>query len=101
MAVQATGRVVRDREGLELIVERRIPAPASEVWEWLTSSARLRTWIGSWKGRPEVGGTIEFTMLFEEGASSETLTIVECEPGRRLAVEWRVGASAWHIAVSL
>jgi uncharacterized protein YndB with AHSA1/START domain len=101
MAIQATGRVVRDREGLEVIIERRIAAPADEVWEWLTVSARLRKWIGSWKGQAAVGATIDFTMLFEEGSGSEKVTILECLPVERLALEWRVGADTWRVRVSL
>ena len=50
MVVQATGRVVRDRRGLDLIVERRIPAPTSEVWKWLTAPSQLKKWIGTYKG---------------------------------------------------
>ncbi|MCU1422781.1 MAG: ATPase [Microbacteriaceae bacterium] len=100
-AVQATGRVVRDREGLELIVERRVAAPSSEVWEWLTVPARLRKWIGAWKGRPAVGGTIEFTMLFEEGATAETVTILDCVPAERFSAEWAAGGSNWRMGFSL
>lgn len=90
-AVQATGRVVRDRDGLELLVERRMAAPAPEVWEWLTSSARLGEWIGTWEGEPAVGGEIRFTMTFEQDAAPETVTILECDPSRRFRVRWGTG----------
>jgi uncharacterized protein YndB with AHSA1/START domain len=101
MAIQASGRVIRDREGLELIVERHLTAPASDVWEWLTSSAYLRKWIGSWTGRPHVGGTIAFTMAFEEASKGEPVTILECEPEHRLALQWRAGVDTWRITVSI
>ncbi len=39
MAIQATGRVVRDRRGLELFVERRVPAPIGKVRTWLKKNA--------------------------------------------------------------
>ena len=42
--LQATGRVVRDRDGLELLVQRRLPVPSATAWEWLTSPRRLKRW---------------------------------------------------------
>jgi uncharacterized protein YndB with AHSA1/START domain len=101
MAIQATGRVVRDRQGLELIVERRVLAPASDVWEWLTVPANLKKWIGTWKGKPVVGGHIEFTMTAEEGAGPEPVTILECIPNQRLRCEIGVPGQTWRLAVSL
>lgn len=51
MVVQPNGRVVRDRRGLEVIVERRIPLPADELWLWLTTPTKVRKWIGSTTSR--------------------------------------------------
>ncbi len=45
MVIQPTGRVVRDRRGLETIVERRTPASADDVWAWISTPARLKKWI--------------------------------------------------------
>ena len=99
--IQATGRVVRDRRGLELILERRIPASAEETWEWLTSAPQLKKWIGRLAGKPAVGGTVNFTMSFEKDAAAEPVTILECLPPRRLQLEWLVGADTWRVTVSL
>ncbi|MGX5681872.1 hypothetical protein [Schumannella luteola] len=52
MVVQPSGRVVRDRRGLEVIVERRIPLPADEVWSWLTAPSKVRKWISG--ARPNI-----------------------------------------------
>lgn len=82
--VQATGRVVRDREGLELLVERRISATAGDVWEWLTASGRLKKWIGGWKGTAEVGADIQFTI----DGTTRVVTVLACEPQKRLALRW-------------
>ena len=101
MALQATGRVVRDREGLELLVERRIPAAAAEVWDWLTAPAHLRKWIGTRKGKARVGGTIEFTMGFEKGATPQQVTILDCVPQSRFLASWSVGDDTWRVGVSL
>lgn len=101
MAIQATGRVVRDRRGLELIVERRVAGSVGEVWEWLTVSAQLKKWIGTYRGKPAVGATVAFTMTFEKGAEPETVTLIECRPEDRLTVEWGVGDDVWHVSVAV
>lgn len=101
MAIQATGRVVRDRRGLELIVERRLPASVDEVWSWLTAPAQLKKWIGTYRGKPAVGSTVAFTMTFEKGAEPETVTVLECRAGERLTVQWGVGDDVWHVSVAV
>jgi uncharacterized protein YndB with AHSA1/START domain len=99
--VPATGRVVRDRAGLELFVERRIPVTGTEAWEWLTSPARTKKWIGTWRGAATVGGDIRFTMTFEEDPAAETVTIASCDPGRRFALQWPVGAATARVEISI
>lgn len=47
MAIQATGQVVRDRRGLDLMLERRIPAPVSSVWPWFTTATKAKRWLGA------------------------------------------------------
>lgn len=101
MAIQATGRVVRDGRGLELIVERRMPVPVDEVWSWLTESKHLKKWIGVYRGKPVVGGTVDFTMTFEKDATPSPITILECRPQERLTIEWPVGEDTWHISVGV
>ncbi|PRY67886.1 activator of Hsp90 ATPase-like protein [Glaciihabitans tibetensis] len=93
------GRVIRDSDGLELIVERAIEAPASEVWEWLTAPSRLSQWIGSWEGEPAVGGTLSFTMSAEQGAAPEPLTVLICDPGVHFLCD--MGENRWRIGFSL
>jgi len=101
MVVQATGRVVRDRRGLDLIVERRVPAPASEVWKWLTAPTHLKKWIGTYKGAPVVGGEISFTMSFEDGSAASRVTVSECTPESRFVLDWVADDDPWHVAISL
>lgn len=88
MPLQPSGEVVRDRRGLSLLLERTVRLPADEAWEWLTTAARLKRWIGIWKGTPEVGAQLQFTMTAEEGSPTEPLTITRCEPGSRLGIVW-------------
>lgn len=93
------GRVVRDADGLELIVERAVEAPADEVWSWLTESAKLEQWIGSWTGEPRVGGSVLFTMSAEPGAEPEEATILVCDPPRHFLSD--LGSAAWRVGFSL
>ena len=99
--VQATGRVVRDRDGLELLVQRRLPISVADAWKWMTASAQLKKWIGGWKGTPTVGAVASFTMAFEKGAAAEQVTILECVPQERLLVDVTTGAGPMRIGFSL
>jgi uncharacterized protein YndB with AHSA1/START domain len=99
--VQATGRVVRDAVGLELIVQRRLPMDAAEAWDWVTAPARLKRWIGTLKGRPGVGARLQLTMTAEDGSPTEALEVIECEPQRRYVVEQVTPGEVWRLRISL
>ena len=67
--VQATGRVVRDRHGLELLLERRIPAPLSVVEKLTTSPAQRKKWLSAddsdaWTEGASLVDIGEHTMVF-------------------------------------
>lgn len=47
MSLVARGRVVRDASGLEVIVERRLPVTAEDLWGWLTAPARTKRWTSA------------------------------------------------------
>jgi hypothetical protein len=93
------GRVVQDAEGLELIVERAVEAPAAEVWSWFTDSEKLELWIGSWEGEPAVGATVSFTMSAEPGATAEDLVVLVCDAPRHFLAD--LGSSRWRVGFSL
>lgn len=93
------GRVVRDADGLELIVERAVKAPASEVWSWFTDSAKLERWIGAWEGTARVGGTVSFTMLAEPGATPEELTVLICDRPNHFLGD--LGSAGWRVGFTL
>ena len=101
MGIQASGRVVRDQRGLELIVERRVPLHAAETWEWLTAPAKLRKWAGSRRGKVAVGGTFDFTMTAEEGSPTTVVTLEACEPGERYTIAFGEGTDVWRLTISL
>jgi uncharacterized protein YndB with AHSA1/START domain len=99
--VQATGRVVRDALGLELIVQRRLPVGATEAWEWVTAPARLKHWIGTVKGRPGPGSTVQLTKTAEDGKPTARLEVLECDPPRRYVVEQITDGARWRLRISL
>lgn len=59
MSLVARGRVVRDRAGLEVIVERRLELPAAELWVWLTNPARTKRWTNATLVPIEDGARVE------------------------------------------
>ncbi|GAA2760278.1 SRPBCC family protein [Actinopolymorpha rutila] len=100
------GRVVPEGDsegtGVRLEFRRTYPDPVEEVWAVVTESDRSARWIGTWTGRPGVGSTVEFTMTGEDGAGPEPVRILECEPPRRLVVDWSVpGQPRWRVEVTL
>jgi uncharacterized protein YndB with AHSA1/START domain len=99
-----TGRGVvtpEDDGRLRLEFRRSWPDPIDDVWAALTEPVRLARWIGTYDGERAVGGTGTFTMTHEQGEPvGEPMTFVECDPPRRLVVEW-VGQEHWLIEVDL
>jgi uncharacterized protein YndB with AHSA1/START domain len=117
-------------EGSRLVVLRREwPDPIDDVWAALTESERTARWIGTWTERGEEAGTssgpqrvmpgdpasslrstertVQFTMTGEADAGGEvappvTVTIVECDPPRRLVLDIPEGDKPpWRVAVTL
>jgi uncharacterized protein YndB with AHSA1/START domain len=84
------GTVTTEDDGRQRLEFRRSwPDPIEDVWAALTEDDRLARWIGRYEGTRSVGGTGKFFMTHEEGEPvGEPMTIVECDPPRRLVVEW-------------
>jgi uncharacterized protein YndB with AHSA1/START domain len=98
------GEVRPDPDGVRVEYRRTLPDQAEDVWAALTEPARLAGWIGTWTsdGEPEVGSTVQFVMLAEGEGEPEPVTIRECEPPRRLVVDWHVPDEAlWRVEVTL
>ncbi len=77
--------------------------PIEDVWSALTEPERLARWIGVYDGERAVGGRGTFAMTQEEGEPvGEPMTIVECDPPRRLVIEWvQQGADSWRVDLDL
>ena len=88
-----------------VVLRREWPDPIDDVWSALTESDRTARWIGSWTDRQ--GSTVRFTLTGEADAGGEvappvTVTIVECEPPRRLVVDIpETDERSWRVAVTL
>lgn len=88
------------RQRLEFL--RSWPDPIEDVWAALTEPDRMVRWIGTFDGERAVGGTGTFTMTHEDEAVGEPMTIVACDPPRRLVVEWvQEDSDAWRVDLEL
>jgi len=84
------GVVTTEADGRQRLEFRRSwPDAIEDVWAALTEPDRLAHWIGVYEGERHAGGTGTFAMTHEGGeAAGLPTTIVECDPPRRLVVEW-------------
>jgi uncharacterized protein YndB with AHSA1/START domain len=98
------GTVTTEDDGRQRLEFRRSwPDPIDDVWAALTEPDRLARWIGIYEGERGPGGTGTFAMTHEGGEpSGQPTTIVECDPPRRLVVEWaQSDASAMRVDLDL
>lgn len=87
---------------LRLEFRRSWPDGPDEVWAALTEPDRMARWIGTYEGERAPGGRGSFTMTHESEPASEEVTIVECDPPRRLVVEWVQGGDEnWRVELAL
>ncbi len=102
-AMARRGVVTTEDDGRQRLEFRRSwPDGPDEVWAALTGPDRLPRWIGTYEGERAPGGRGSFTMTHESEPASEEVTIVECDPPRRLVVEWvQAGAEGWRVELDL
>jgi uncharacterized protein YndB with AHSA1/START domain len=77
-----------------LVAARVFPTDPEDLWEALTTPARLRRWFLPVTGELRLGGRYQL-----EGNASGTITT--CEPPRRLAVTWEFGGETSWVTVTL
>jgi uncharacterized protein YndB with AHSA1/START domain len=98
------GVVTTEADGRRRLEFRRSwPDPIEDVWSALTEPDRLARWIGRYEGSRGPGGTGTFAMTQEEGEPvGQPTTILECDPPRRLVVQWvQPEAENWSVALDL
>jgi uncharacterized protein YndB with AHSA1/START domain len=103
-AAARRGVVTIEDDGRQRLEFRRSwPDPVEDVWAALTEPDRLARWIGRYDGTGGAGGAGTFVMTQEEGDhAGSPMTILECDPPRRLVVEWeQEGAENWRVDLDL
>ena len=100
-AMARRGVVTTEADGRQrLEFHRSWPDPIEDVWSALTEPDRTVRWIGTYDGERAPGGTGTFTMTHEQEPVGEPMRIAECDPPRRLVLEW-VGQEDWALEVDL
>jgi uncharacterized protein YndB with AHSA1/START domain len=94
------GQVSDVPAGVQVRFRRSWPDPIDDVWAALTEPDPTARWFGRYDGERRVGGSGTLTMTHEDGAEGEPMRIVECDPPRRLVVQWE-SEQAWRIELDL
>ncbi|MGY1732788.1 SRPBCC domain-containing protein [Geodermatophilus sp. SYSU D01045] len=84
-----TGAVAELPDGrLRLEFRRSWGDGPDAVWAALTEPDRLARWFGTYEGERAPGGRGTLTMTHETEPAAMEARIAECDPPRRLVVEW-------------
>lgn len=87
--------VERDGHSMrQLVAERTFSATAHEVWDAVTSAARIPRWLMPVSGDLRLGGRYQL----EGNAGGEVLA---CEPPRSLSVTWEFGGQVTWVDADL
>ncbi|QXJ22219.1 SRPBCC family protein [Actinomadura graeca] len=101
MTPTPTGRLIAAATGTDLQMTREFKATIDEVWASLTEPERTARWFAHWRGEGRPGATVRLTLTAEEGQPESDMTIVSCEPPRRLEVETVDEHGRWHLEARL
>ena len=98
---QRHGVITEQPDGARRLEFRRSwPDPIEDVWSALTDNERLARWIGTYDGARGAGAEGTFTMTHEAEPAREAVTIIECDPPRRLVLEW-TAEEHWRVDLDL
>ena len=81
-----------------VVFPRRLPLSVEEAWAAVTDPARTAPWIGPWSGDPATG-TVELTMIAEDGAPVVPVGIVRCEAPHLVVVT--TAPDGWVLTVRI
>ncbi|MGP4023972.1 SRPBCC family protein [Actinomadura sp. 3N407] len=101
MTPTPTGRLIATATGSDLQMTREFKAPIEDVWASITEPERTARWFAHWSGDGRPGATVRLTMTHEEGRPESDMTIIACEPPRRLEVEAVDEYGRWHLEARL
>ncbi|MGX5654164.1 SRPBCC domain-containing protein [Geodermatophilus nigrescens] len=79
---------------------RSWPDGPDAVWAAITEPDRLVRWFGTYEGERAPGGRGTLTMTHEAEPAAEPVVIAECDPPRRLVVEWPE-QEGWRVELAL
>lgn len=96
MQPQPTGRLVQKDDGVYVVLDRIFAAPIVDVWQCLTRSPRLQTWIGEVTGGASTHA-VRFRRNTVEDAEWTNVAILECEAPRRFAADVGPSDDSWRI----
>ena len=96
----ATGRFAHRDDGLYLLFDRIFTAAPEYIWEGLTKPEALHGWIGTYTGSP-LTGAVRFRMESKNDSQWEYVSILECTPPTRLALDIGEGEDAWRVLAHL
>ncbi len=101
MSVSATGDFIPAQDDqFELVLHRHFPVPPESVWTILTDSQECGKWLGTWTGDP-ASGSVEMTMVAEEGDATQTVNILQCRAPELVRVEQGPEHQPWILEVHL
>ncbi|GAA0564007.1 SRPBCC family protein [Actinomadura livida] len=101
MTPTPTGRLIAAATGTDLEMTREFKAPIEDVWASITEPERTARWFAHWTGEGKPGANVRLTLVMEEGQPESDMTIIACEPPRRLEVEAVDEYGRWHLEARL
>jgi len=85
------GRIEQAGHTVTAVFDRHYATTPADLWQACTDPERLARWFAPVSGDLGEGGA--FTIHFDD-ADTPQCRVLSCEPPRRLAWEWPVGAAA-------